>query len=431
LNSNGGSLAIDGCTATSGLSWSNNFNGLSDGCGFTGTVTVVFTVRDECGNDTSTTASFTIADTTAPTITAPANLTVDCGSDNTNALVQTWLQSYTAGDVCSGVMVSNNFSALPSSSCSSPGNVLTVTWTATDSCGRIATAQATVTMVDSTKPVVMTSPQNLTLSCMGSNNAALISTWVSNNAGAQFADACDQTLTITTIAGTPIQGCGGTTVTLYTITATDDCGNSLIRYAEVIIIDTIPPVLTLPTAVNTVSCSGSISSVRDAWLSSAIASDGCSATMPVISASLQSTTDTCVGTIKQTIERYLFTAKDACGIMTMGTAVFTILDNTAPNILSPGNLIVSCGANNATAITAWLDNYTVVEACQNYTVTNDYNGNLPNLCILDSIKVRWTVLDGCGASDVDSAYIISTIDNTPPVFINCPGNMTVNVDAAL
>ncbi|MBK7506361.1 MAG: hypothetical protein IPI52_15290 [Bacteroidetes bacterium] len=43
--------------------WTNNFSGLSDGCGATGAATVTFTATDSCGNATSTTATFTIVDT--------------------------------------------------------------------------------------------------------------------------------------------------------------------------------------------------------------------------------------------------------------------------------------------------------------------------------------------------------------------------------
>ena len=63
LSSNGGASASDIC---SGVSWTNDYSGLSDGCGATGTARVTFTATDSCGNNTSTTATFTIIDTIAP-----------------------------------------------------------------------------------------------------------------------------------------------------------------------------------------------------------------------------------------------------------------------------------------------------------------------------------------------------------------------------
>ena len=62
---NGGAEASDNCTAE--LTWTNDFDALSDLCGATGSATVIFTATDDCGSS-STTATFTIEDTTAPSI---------------------------------------------------------------------------------------------------------------------------------------------------------------------------------------------------------------------------------------------------------------------------------------------------------------------------------------------------------------------------
>ncbi|MCX7549238.1 hypothetical protein OS191_00125, partial [Xanthomarina sp. F2636L] len=79
LNSNGGASATDDCSA---IAWTNNFNGLSDDCGETGSATVTFTATDACGNSSSTTATFTIEDTIAPVApAAPADITVECIDD--------------------------------------------------------------------------------------------------------------------------------------------------------------------------------------------------------------------------------------------------------------------------------------------------------------------------------------------------------------
>jgi len=58
---------------------SNDFTGLSDDCGATGSATVTFTATDECGLSFSCTSAFTIEDTTRPMITCPPDVTVTCG----------------------------------------------------------------------------------------------------------------------------------------------------------------------------------------------------------------------------------------------------------------------------------------------------------------------------------------------------------------
>ncbi len=73
LATRGGATATDNCGGV--LTWTNNYNGLSNGCGATGSATVTFTARDLCGNTASTTATFTIVDTAPPTGTCPPGVT--------------------------------------------------------------------------------------------------------------------------------------------------------------------------------------------------------------------------------------------------------------------------------------------------------------------------------------------------------------------
>ena len=65
LANNGGATASDAC---SGVTWSNDYDALSDDCGATGSATVTFTATDDRGNASSTTATFTIEDTTNPSL---------------------------------------------------------------------------------------------------------------------------------------------------------------------------------------------------------------------------------------------------------------------------------------------------------------------------------------------------------------------------
>ena len=80
LDRYGGATASDIC---SGVTWSSDYEGLSDGCGATGSAAVTFTATDECGNATSTTATFTIEDTTAPQL---ANTPAGVGNNGAVAI---------------------------------------------------------------------------------------------------------------------------------------------------------------------------------------------------------------------------------------------------------------------------------------------------------------------------------------------------------
>src|SRR5690606_6461073 len=122
LDDNGGTEAIDFC---SDLTWSNNFNGITNSCGATGSVTVLFTVTDSCGLSSSSAGTFTIIDNVAPEFneTLPADVTVEC--DSVPAA-----ETLTASDTCSDATVTYNETRVDGS-CSS-NYILTRTWIATD-----------------------------------------------------------------------------------------------------------------------------------------------------------------------------------------------------------------------------------------------------------------------------------------------------------
>ena len=89
LNSNGGAAASDIC---GNVTWTNDFEGLSDDCGATGSATVIFTATDDCGNASTTSATFTIEDTTDPSIdTAASDETVECDGSGNTAALNAWL----------------------------------------------------------------------------------------------------------------------------------------------------------------------------------------------------------------------------------------------------------------------------------------------------------------------------------------------------
>ncbi len=429
LTNHGGAVATDaGCGNE--IRWSHNFNGLSDLCSSTGSAVVTFTVTDDCGNSRQTTATFTIEDTTPPTITVPSNLTLSCGNTNNNSIISGWLESYVALDMCGSVTVTNDFTTLPNT-CVAPNNQRVVTFTATDACGRTAQGMATVTMVDILKPVVMRPPSDLIVQC-GQDNVSTISNWINTRGGAMIADECAPGLTYTFTGATPIRTCGSTANTLYTLTATDSCGNTVTTFASLITIDTSAPIITLPTVVDSVLCDPNTSAQQalDTWLNNASASDLCQGNVNVVT-SLINTQRIC-RTNNQTdiLHIYLFTATDGCGIISTGRDTFRIYDNVRPNIVAPADLTISCGQEIGAALIPWLNGYTVTEACQTYTITNNYDGQIPNLCG-GSQAVMWTVTDGCGATNTASANIVVALNNNKPTFVNCPPNLTVNVDADL
>jgi hypothetical protein len=141
LANNGGATATDVC---GGVTWTNDFAGLSDDCGATGAATVTFTATDDCGNATSTTATFMIEDTMAPMFTeVPADQNNQCEEQP---------YTYSATDGCSSVSIVESREILAEDGCGNYTHLVTLT--ATDACGNSTDASFTIVVNDTTAPVV-------------------------------------------------------------------------------------------------------------------------------------------------------------------------------------------------------------------------------------------------------------------------------------
>ena len=142
-----------------GVTWSNDFEGLSDDCGATGSATVTFTATDDCGNS-STRATFTIEDTTAPTWNA-YDTYVNAACEDLLDPEDPTLVPISAEDICGGVSYSIEAYQL-SGGC--PGTWMRI-WTATDECGNASVeTEQYVQLYDIVAPVpVITCPADYTV----------------------------------------------------------------------------------------------------------------------------------------------------------------------------------------------------------------------------------------------------------------------------
>ena len=425
LANNGGAVASDDCSEP--LVWTNDFGGsLNETCGVVGETMVVFTATDDCGNSNTTSASFIIEDNTASMINCPSDIIVECGEPNNNIIINTWLSSAVATDNCGDVTTTNDYTSLPAC-----GMTIDVTFTVIGNCdGSVVECVATVTTEDTQTPVIVRPPLDLFVECDGAGNTAEIQAWLNDNTandaaiGMAAVDNCaDVSITAAEVSQT--DDCGSSTIVSYEFTATDDCGNSIIEIAQVHISDTTDPVLNLPVATDVVECDADIDAALQAWLDSATLTDVCGTGM--VSYSLTGISDLCNGEVTQTIYFYQFVATDDCGNQTFGTDSFTVEDNVAPVITAPADLQLVCGDDIGSAVIAWLSDFTVVESCQTYQVTNDFDGIVPSTCG-GSELVTWTVTDGCGATSSASATIVVADDNTPPIIDFCPADITLTTE---
>ena len=135
-------------------------------------------------------------------------------------------------DSCGEVIISVEATITPGS-CTGDYTITRV-FTATDDCGNATSATQTITIIDTTAPV-LTIPSDYTAEC--SDDHPMDDASATDNCGEVTIDVVD-----TTIAG----ACEGDYTISRLFTATDDCGNSIFSYSDITIVDTTAPVSNYP-----------------------------------------------------------------------------------------------------------------------------------------------------------------------------------------
>ncbi len=197
-----------------------------------GTTTVNVSATDAAGNTSNASFTVTVQDTTAPAFTfVPANLIAEATSSN-GAVVN--FAPSTASDAVSSVTPTSN----PASGSTFPPGTTTVAVSATDAAGNTSNASFTVTVRDTTPPVI-TVPANITAGATGPTGAIVTFTTsaidlVSGNVA-----------TVSTPASGGLFPLGTTTVN---VTAKDMANNTSAKTFTVTVRDTTAPTITSVTA---------------------------------------------------------------------------------------------------------------------------------------------------------------------------------------
>ena len=301
--SDAGATALDGCSLTVNFSTNNSVN-----ANLPGSYSVTYTADDGRGNTNTLSRMVVVIDTAAPTIillgTSP--VTNECHVAYSDA-------GATANDACAGSVSVSSSSTVNTNV---PGSY-TVTYTADDGAGHTNTATRTVVVVDTTAPAISllgTSP--VTNECHVSYT----------DAGATANDTCAGSVSVSSNSTVNANVPGSYTVTY---TADDGNGNTNTLARNVVVVDTLPPVITVLGAnPATNQCH---SAYTDAG---ATANDACAGSVSLAS---NSTVNANVpGSYTVT-----YTSDDGAGHTNTATRTVVVIDTTAP-------LITVLGANPAT-----------------------------------------------------------------------------------
>ncbi len=378
------------------------------GCGNTKTIIRTWTTTDNCGNATSDTQTITVVDTTPPTISVPANISVECGEDVSSVNTGT----ATGTDNCGSVTISQ--SDLETAAC---GNTKTIirTWTATDECGNASSADQMITVEDTTPPIIDDSTiENIEISC-GITPDSVLENWLNTNAGATATDTCGDVTWSNDFDANANPSCLDGAI-MVTFTATDSCGNAASISASYTIIDNDPPLLTLPNDV-TIECGEDIT---PATTGEATATDACA--IPTITY-VDTEVEACGNT--KTISR-TWSATDGCGNSSSAVQTITVQDTTPPTFTVPADISIECNVD-ATDLSITGDVIDEADNCSG-TIEAVYSDSLANgTCENSSVITRtWTLTDDCGNTSSD-VQIITVQDTTPPTF-SVPTDLIIECD---
>ncbi|QCE43223.1 Ig-like domain-containing protein [Psychroserpens sp. NJDZ02] len=156
--------STDNCTVSANLVVTSNYyysNFIKD-CGTSGSITVTYTVRDECDNTSTTSATLTIEDNTGPDLTncATINKTIECNSTSNQSEANDWNNNNIAAlrncgtddcdiDSTNNVTSNFNFSNYVPNAC---GGTIEAEYSVIDDCGNITLISGVFTIIDTTPP---------------------------------------------------------------------------------------------------------------------------------------------------------------------------------------------------------------------------------------------------------------------------------------
>ena len=191
IRSNGGAVATDvggSWTWSSYVASETMLQSALPGCSDKSFV-VIFVVVDANGNAAETQATFTVRDRVAPRYNVlPVNTTTETNGDGNALELEQWLGNNGGSEVVDAAnavqwqYARTKVVALGDlSQCRN--HRATYVFTATDSCGNAATASAAFTIVDTTAPIIFSSPRPLVLDADGNGNKQEIADWLASNAG--------------------------------------------------------------------------------------------------------------------------------------------------------------------------------------------------------------------------------------------------------
>jgi hypothetical protein len=361
----------------------------SGGC--LGVLYRVYRATDACGNSTDVEQYIAIMDTTAPVATnAAEDTTIECGTE-----IPSYDPAFT--DNCGSEVETQNSSTSETVDCVT---TITEVYTATDYCGNTSSVTRVVTIVDTTAPIFVEFPSDLTISCEESIPAAELPA---------ASDNCDSDINVEYNDEIVGGNCPQSYTVVRTFTATDDCGNEYSQAQSIHVLDETAPVFGEQSNAFTYECNTEIPVITPS------ASDNCSTvTLSYIDSEMQG--NTC-----ETNFVRVWTAADECGNTSEFAQNISIVDTTAPEISGESEIDRPCDDYAGVFVQ-------VSDNCSSYNV--EYTDEMVSGSCAGNIIRTYIATDSCGNASAAFTQIIHLGDAIAPVVVSQTENFTTECGAA-
>ena len=377
--------AMDNCQDVS-VSFSETR--LDGSCPSNYTLTRTWTSSDDCGNEVTHEQIVGVSDTTAPEFTfVPADYTAECDEEHP-------MEMATGMDVCSDFGI--GVTEVVSYDCPQ-GYTIERTFEAVDACGNSASAVQTITIVDSTSPVI-DAIEVVMIPCAEYDPEVGFAT-ATDNCGVVSLTWEDQQTS---------GGCAlpiGQYVRVYT--AVDECGNVSTVDQVLTLVDETAPEFTFVPEDYTAEC------IDVLTYEEAEATDNCSGVTMTFSVDTLSTD--CEGTFD--IVR-TWVATDNCNNAATAVQVISVVDEEGPYFtFVPEDYTAECSDDLV------LEMAEAVDHCSSFEIVVQTD-TLEGPCSGQYVILReFIATDACGNAS-ETTQIIFVEDNTAPVFTFVPENYT-------
>ena len=389
------------------------YDSLTYGCPFR--VYRHYVADDGCGNTTMYVQEIFVNDNQDPTVTCPADISVECIGDvpppYTN-LTEFLNSGGTASDECK---LDLGYLGLLESLTGICPRTLTRTYEVRDSCGNTSTCTQNIILEDITDPT-LNCPSDITISCIEDLPAPYATYIDFENAGGTSSDNCG----IDPATFTHIGDVSNNIICPEQITRTyqiqDSCGNTATCDQVIIINDAIDPGITCPPDV-ILYCPADTSSSLNGI---PVVNENCNAGYTVTHTD-NIDYDPCGAAY--TISR-IWRVIDQCGNFNTCTQTLEIRDTTSPEIISvPPDITLYCPNEDTTVSNTGI--ITASDACNSsYMISyNDIIDQSP--CGYSyTISRVWQAEDICG-NIASHTQIIEVQDTSRPVITSIPADITL------